>query len=243
MTRVGVVGATGKMGREVCRAVHEDPDLQLVAAVSRTAAGKPLDEVLGLQGSEVVAAGQIEALLEAGTDVAVDFTGPAFAAEHVEWCIAHGVHVVVGTTGFDVDPAWADPGPSGRPGGAELRRRRRAHDGLRRARDPPDARRRDHRAAPAHEARRAQRDRAGHRPSHRRRPPGEPGDVPIHSVRLPGLVAHQEVIFGAPGQTLSIRHDTTDRTAFMPGVLMAVKAVASRPGLTVGLEAIMELPS
>ena len=242
MIRVAVVGATGKMGREVCRAVHEDPTLQLVAAVSRSAAGKRLEDLIGLRGCEVVAAGRIEALLDAGASVAVDFTGPAYAAEHVDWCIANGIHIVVGTTGFDVDPAWEDQGQVGvlvAPNfaiGAVLM----MSFAERAARLLPDAEiielhpptKLD---APSGTALATARRIAAARG-------GERADVPIHSVRLPGLVAHQEVIFGGPGQTLRIRHDTTDRTSFMPGVLMAVKAVASRPGLTVGLEPILEPP-
>ena len=243
MTRVGVVGATGKMGREVCRAVHEDPDLQLVAAVSRSAAGARLDALIDLAGCDVVATGAIESLLDAGADVAVDFTGPAFAPEHVKWCIANGVHVVVGTTGFPIDPAWAAQDRVGvlvAPNfavGAVLM----MAFAERAARLLPDAEiielhpptKLD---APSGTAL-ATADRVAAARS------GAHAEVPIHSVRLPGLVAHQEVIFGGPGQTLTIRHDTSDRTAFMPGVLMAVKAVSSRPGLTLGLEAIMELPS
>jgi 4-hydroxy-tetrahydrodipicolinate reductase len=71
---------------------------------------------------------------------------------------------------------------------------------------------------------------------------GDHQGIRIHSVRLPGLVAHQEVIFGAQGQTLTIRHDATDRSSFMPGVLLAIKAVSTRPGLTVGLDSLLDLP-
>ena len=243
MTRVGVVGATGKMGREVCRAVHEDPELQLVAAVSRTAAGRRLDALLGLDGCDVVAAGEIEALLDAGAEVAVDFTGPGFAREHVEWCIANGVHAVVGTTGFAIDPAWSDQDRVGvlvAPNfavGAVLM----MDFAERAARLLPDAEIIELHPPTKIDAPSGTALATGERIAAARG--GERRDVPIHSVRLPGLVAHQEVIFGGQGQTLSIRHDSTDRTAFMPGVLMAIKAVASRPGLTVGLEAILELPS
>ena len=108
MIRVGVLGATGKMGREVCRAVHADPELSLVAAVSRSAAGGRLDEVVGLVDCDVVAHGDLSGLAEARVDVAIDFTGPAYAREHVAYCIAHGMHAVVGTTGFEIDAAWGD---------------------------------------------------------------------------------------------------------------------------------------
>jgi 4-hydroxy-tetrahydrodipicolinate reductase len=240
VTRVGVVGATGKMGREVCRAVHDDPDLVLVAAVSRSAAGQRLDALLGLDGCDVVASGQIEDLLDAGAEVAVDFTGPGFAREHVEWCIANGVHAVVGTTGFEIDPAWANQSRVGivvAPNfaiGAVLM----MGFAERAARLLPDAEIIELHPPTKLDAPSGTAIATADRIAAARE--GEWYDVPIHSVRLPGLVAHQEVIFGGQGQTLSIRHDTTDRSAFMPGVLMAVRAVASRPGLTVGLEAILE---
>ena len=241
MIRVGVVGATGKMGREVCRAVYDDPELELVAAVSRSAAGAPLSGLLGLEGSTVVAAGELAALAEAGAEVLVDFTGPAWAPEHVAWGIDHGMHVVEGSTGFEIDPAW---GTQDRVSvfvapnlaiGAVLMMRFAAEA----ARYLPDVEIVEYhhptkRDAPSGTARATARRIADAR---------DDGavEIPIHSVRLPGIVANQEVIFGGAGQTLTIRHDTTDRTAFMPGVLLAVKAVVARPpGLVVGLGALME---
>ncbi len=240
MIRVGVVGATGKMGREVCRAIHDDPELELVAAVTRSSAGRPLAELLGLAGSEVVAADRLAALLQARAEVAVDFTGPSFAPAHVEWCIENGVHAVIGTTGFEIDPAWGGQrevgvlvAPNFAVGAVLMMRFAEAA-----ARVLPDAEivelhppsKLDTPSGTAKAtARRIEAARGGDR-----------GDVPIHSVRLPGLVAHQEVVFGAPGQTLTIRHDTSDRSSFMPGVLLAVKAVPGRPGLTVGIDALLE---
>jgi 4-hydroxy-tetrahydrodipicolinate reductase len=238
--RVGVVGATGKMGREVCRAVHEDPELELVAAVTRSSAGRPLAELLGLTGSEVVAADRLEDLLVAGVEVAVDFTGPSFAREHVDWCIANRVHVVVGTTGFEIDPQWGDQRDVGvvvAPNfaiGAVLMMRFAEEA----ARVLPDAEivelhpptKRDAPSGTAKET--ARRIEAARGEGY--------GEVPIHSVRLPGVLAHQEVVFGGAGQTLTIRHDTSDRSSFMPGVLMAVKAVAGRPGLTIGVDVLLE---
>jgi 4-hydroxy-tetrahydrodipicolinate reductase len=237
--RAGVVGATGKMGREVCRAIHADADVELVAAISRSAPDRPLSELMGLEGSPVVTADRLEALGDADTEVAVDFTGPSGAREHVDWYIEHGIHVVVGTTGFDIDPAW---GRQDRVGvivaanfaiGAVLMMRfaRQA------ARSMPDAEivelhppaKLD---APSGTAKATAQQIEETRGADR-------GPVPIHSVRLPGLVAHQEVLFGSPGQTLTIRHDTSDRSAFMPGVLLAVKAVRHRPGLTVGLDDLL----
>jgi 4-hydroxy-tetrahydrodipicolinate reductase len=228
------------MGREVCRAVHAEPDLELVAAVSRSAAGRRLSDVLGLEGSAVLASDAIEAFVPAGVEVVVDFTGPSYAPEHIAWGIEHDMHVVVGTTGFDIDPAWGDQRRVGvvvAPNfaiGAVLMMR--FAEGA--ARLMPDAEIVELHPptkvdAPSGTARATAARIAGARGD------GHGSEVPIHSVRLPGLVAHQEVLFGAAGQTLTIRHDTTDRAAFMPGVILAIRAVSSRPGLTVGLEALL----
>ena len=108
MIRVGVLGATGKVGAEVCRAVHADADLELVAGISRSKAGEPASAALGLEGSDVVLAENLDAFVDAGVEVAVDFTSGGFAAEHVAWSIEHGVHIVVGTTGFEIDEGWRD---------------------------------------------------------------------------------------------------------------------------------------
>ncbi|MGZ4149855.1 MAG: 4-hydroxy-tetrahydrodipicolinate reductase, partial [Actinomycetota bacterium] len=108
MIRVGVVGATGKMGGEVCRAVVADPDLALVAAISRSAFGGTLADAIGLEGTDLVVEERLQAVLDAGAEVLVDFTAGAYAPEHVAWAIEHGVHVVEGTTGFAIDDAWRD---------------------------------------------------------------------------------------------------------------------------------------
>ena len=239
MFRVGVVGATGKMGREVCRAVHADPGLSLVAAVSRSGAGERLDAVIGLPECDRVARGDLAALDEAAAQVVVDFTGPAWAREHVDRCVAHGMHAVVGTTGFEIDPAWAeqrDVGVLVAPNfaiGAVLMMRFAAQA----ARFLPDAEIIEYHSpakvdAPSGTALGTARAIEAVRET--------ADEVPIHSVRLPGVVADQDVLFGGHGQTLRIRHATVDRTAFMPGVLMAVKAVPSRLGLTFGLDALLE---
>ena len=257
MIRVGVVGATGRMGREVCRAVVADPDLTLVAAVSRTTPGRTLAEVAGLGGDAgtVVLADRLEALADAGAEVLVDFTAPSFAAEHVAWGIAHGIHVVVGTTGFEIDDAWADApvgvviAPNFAIGAVLLMRFAEQA-----ARHLPSAEvielHHDKKLdAPSGTALLTARRIAAARGD---APPAPAGDdahpgargadidgVRVHSVRLPGLVAHEEVLFGGQGQTLTIRHDSTDRTSFMPGVLLAIKAVGGRPGLTVGLDELL----
>ena len=169
-----------------------------------------------------------------GCDVAIDFTRPDAVVENAERCLAAGVPVVIGTTGFDVEGLSERAKAAGVPCffapnfsvGALLMMRfaEDASQALPRAeivelhadtkRDAPSG------TAKATAARME-------------------GDVPIHSVRLPGLVAHQEVILGGPGETLTIRHDTVSRDAFVPGVLRAVEAVRSLPpGLTVGLDAL-----
>lgn len=261
--KVGVFGAGGRMGATVCRAVIDDPGLELVAAVDPHHSGIDLrqlvrDDVPG----DLVIAPDAEVLVDAGVEVAVDFTRIEAARENLRWCAAHGVHVVVGTTGFtDADyeeirgsftrsncviaPNFAvgavlmmrfaemaapyfdsveiiefhhDQKLDAPSGTAMLTAERIAAASSDWAADPTQT-------VLAEGAR-------GGR---------SPGGIPVHSVRLRGLVAHQEVLLGTTGQVLSIRHDSFDRTSFMPGVLMAVKAVADRPGLTVGLESLLGL--
>ncbi len=249
MIRVGVLGATGKMGRAVCTAVLGAEDLSLVAAVSRSATGAPVE------GTDLVYAGSLDEVLDAAAEVLVDFTGAAHAPGHVDWAIEHGIHVVEGTTGFAIDEAWADAtvGIVVVPNfsiGAVLMMRFAAeaarhfdaaevielhHD---RKADAPSGT-----AIATARAIAAARAGGWMAPGGDEAHPGARGadveGVRVHGIRLPGLLAHQEVLFGGPGQTLTIRHDTTDRTAFMPGVLMAIRAVGDRPGLTVGLDALL----
>jgi 4-hydroxy-tetrahydrodipicolinate reductase len=252
--RVGVLGATGNVGAEVCRAVHADPELHFVAGISRSKAGEPASTAIGLDGSDVVLAENLDAFEARGVEVAVDFTSGTFAVEHITWAIEHGVHIVVGTTGFDVDESWrvAPTGVFVAPNfaiGAVLMQRfaREAarhlpaveivelhHDGKA---DAPSGT-----AAATADAVADTRSESWAGPSSESVPGvrgGERAGIRIHSIRLPGLVAHQEVIFGGQGQTLTIRHDSTDRTSFVPGVLMAIRWVPAHPGLTVGLDAIL----
>jgi 4-hydroxy-tetrahydrodipicolinate reductase len=254
---VGVVGATGRMGREVCRSILDDPDLELAAAVGRSAAGRPLAEIVGAPDTSVVVADRLEALTTADVDVAVDFTGAAHAREHVAWCIGAGIHVVVGTTGFERDPAWGEQDRVGvfiAPNfaiGAVLMQRFAEQA----ARHMPAVEIIElHHAGKADApsgtaiatAERIAAARGDAPPSavpaaaHTDARGVDVAGTPVHAVRLPGLMAHQEVILGGQGQTLTIRHDSIDRTSFMPGVLLAIKAVSSRPGLTVGLDALLD---
>jgi 4-hydroxy-tetrahydrodipicolinate reductase len=256
MIRVGVVGATGKMGREVCPAVAAAPDLDLVAAVSRSAAGQTADDALGIRGSELVLSDALASLLDASAEVLVDFTSPSFAPEHVAWGIEHGIHVVVGTTGFEIDEAWRDA-PVGivvAPNfaiGAVLMMRF-AEQAARHfdAAEVIELHHDQKADAPSGTAMAtagriaAVREGGWTPPAGDDEHPGARGaqidGVRVHGVRLPGLLAHQEVIFGGPGETLTIRHDSTSRASFIPGVLLAIRAVAGRPGLTVGLDSLLD---
>jgi 4-hydroxy-tetrahydrodipicolinate reductase len=244
--RVGVLGARGRMGSEVCRTVDAAPDTELVAMVDD---GDWLFNVS-----------------DAGAQVVVDFTTPDVVMDNIRWCIDQGISTVVGTSGFEasrletirgwlghspsvgviVVPNFAlgavlmmqfaqkaarffesvevielhHPGKVDAPSGTALRTAEliagaRADAGLGAV---PDATKDELDGARG----------------------AAVAGVPVHSVRLRGLVAHQEVLFGAGGETLTLRHDSFDRSSFMPGVLLAVRHVLQRPGLTVGLDALLE---
>ena len=258
--RVGVVGAAGRMGSEVCRAVDAASDLELAAAVDPNAAGRDLGEVAGA-GTGIVIAGDLNALPEANVAVAVEFTSPATVGDNLKWLLEHDIHAVVGATGIsDGDLARAAAlAAEGNANvlvapnfaiGAVLMMQFAAEA----ARHLPDV-----------EIVELHHDRKVDAPSGTalrtaelvgdariQIPDAVPGDdqnpparglshhgVPVHSVRLPGLVAHQEVVFGGTGQTLTIRHDSIDRTSFMPGVLLACREVGGLDGLVVGLEHVL----
>jgi 4-hydroxy-tetrahydrodipicolinate reductase len=237
MLRVAVIGADGRMGSCVCEAVEGDPDLELVARID-------------VQDS-------LEEALDAGADVAVEFTTPDTVRSNTAWLLERGVHVVVGATGLTDDdladladrtgPANAFVAPNFAIGAVLMMQLAQQV-----ARHLPDVEitelHHDRKVdAPSGTALRTARLIAQARGDHRP-PPGPEGhpsrgeiveSIPVHSVRLPGLVASQEVVFGGVGQTLTIRHDSIDRTSFMPGVLLAVKRVSQLPGLTVGLEHLL----
>jgi len=244
MIKVAVIGARGRMGSEVVKAVNEAKDLELVAQLDL---GDSLD-----------------ALLTSGAAVAVDFTTPDSVMANLEFLISHNINAVVGTTGFDdariakIKAALANSksgvliAPNFAIGAVlmmefatkaakyfesaeiiELHHPNKV--------DAPSGT-----AARTAELMSAARKEAGL--------PGMPdatttslagargatvGDIPVHSVRLRGLVAHQEVLLGGIGETLSIRHDSIDRVGFMPGVLLGVRKVVTHPGLTFGLENFM----
>jgi 4-hydroxy-tetrahydrodipicolinate reductase len=270
--RVGVVGAAGKMGTEVCRAVAAQDDLELVAVVDALHAGRPLVEVAGPAVPALTVSDRLDVLTAAATEVVVDFTRVEAARATLAFCAASGIHAVVGTTGFaegDLDQLAQDfAGPeSGQPNclvaanfaiGAVLMMRFAElaapwFDGA----EIVELHHQEKLDAPsgtsvttAERMAAARRTSgAGDFPSDRTvtlvvesaRGGAGPGGVRIHSVRLPGLVAHQEVMLGAHGQTLTIRHDSFDRASFMDGVVLAVRAVPDRPGLTLGLEPLLGL--
>ena len=240
--KVGVIGARGRMGTEACRTIEADDELDLVAQVGR--------------------GDRLEALTDAETDVAVDLTTPEAVKGNVRFCVEHAIDVVVGASGLrpaDVSEVERWSAASGGrvlivPNfaiGAVLMMRfaaeaapyfdsaeivERHHENKA---DAPSGT-----ALRTAEMMRAARDEpwplslesreslAGSRG-------GDAGGIRLHSLRLPGSVAHQEVVLGAPGQTLVIRHDSLDRSSFMPGLLRSVKSIKSLDGVVVGLEHVL----
>jgi len=244
MIKVAVLGARGRMGSEVVKAVNEAKDLELVAQLD-------LGDSLDL-------------LVTSGAQVAVDFTTPDSVMANLEFLISKNIHAVIGTTGFDdariakiksllassksgvlIAPNFAigavlmmefatkaakyfesaeiielhHPNKVDAPSGTAARTAELMSAARKEAASPamPDA---------------TSTSLAGARGA-------TVGDIPVHSVRLRGLVAHQEVLLGGIGETLSIRHDSIDRVGFMPGVLLGVRQVVTHPGLTFGLENFM----
>jgi 4-hydroxy-tetrahydrodipicolinate reductase len=261
MFKVGVVGAGGRMGQEVCRAVSAAPDMELVAAVDPAHVGGEA------AGRTIV--GEVNALGDLGAEVVVDFTVAEAVRHNVPHYAHQGIHAVIGTTGLSAADLAVLEGQFGGAGpnaivaanfavGAVLlmhfAKLAAPHmDGVEVIELHHGAKRDAPSGTALHTARAIAegREAAGSAalpadPTTDHVLPGArgatgPGGVHIHSVRLPGLVAHEEVIFGAPGQSLSLRHDSYDRVSFMPGVLLAVRSVADRPGVTVGLEALLGL--
>ena len=252
--RVGVLGAAGRMGRAVCAAVAADPGLELVARVDPA-------------GGEGIAT-SLEALVEAGAEVAVDFTRPDSVFANVSFCLERGIHCVVGTTGMTeaelrkieemtTGGANAFVAPNFSIGAVlmmHLARVAARHMGSCEIVEMHHNQKLD---APSGTALKTAREVAEVWARHGRPAGGEAhpdeeeklpgargaraGGVHVHALRIQGAEAHQEVVFGAPGQTLTIRHDALNRTSYMPGILLAIKSVAERPGLTVGLENLLEL--
>ena len=240
--KVAVCGALGRMGRTTCEAVSADQDLELVAAVD-TSFGGGAACLLG-PGKDFT---DLEAALEAvDVDVVVDFTVPASVRANVLTSVEHRVSVVVGTTGLgaadlaEIEKATerqATPvlvAPNFAMGAVlmmEFARQAARHF---RACEIVELHHDKKLDAPSGTSRLTRL-----RIEETWSETGVEKEVPIHSVRLPGLVAHQEVLFGGLGETLTIRHDSLSRESFMPGVLLAVKRVRSVQGLVVGLENIL----
>jgi len=249
------------MGAEVCRAVNAAPDLHLVAAVDSGSAGEPLEPKVGFPTGLTIA-GDFDAVTDSGASVVIDFTVVASAKVTLAAAAAAGIHAVVGTTGFSAEDLselrdsftssnclvapnfaigavlmmgfaemaspWFESAEVielhhdakvDAPSGTAMSTVERMAAASAEWNDDPTL----------HETLSGARGGAG------------PAGIPIHSVRMRGLVAHQEVLLGTTGQTLTIRHDTIDRTSFMPGVLLATRSVADLPGLTIGLDTLLDI--
>ncbi|MFE9428852.1 4-hydroxy-tetrahydrodipicolinate reductase [Kitasatospora sp. NPDC006697] len=245
--RVAVIGATGRIGSEAVKAVEAAEDLELVAALGRDA--------------------ELESLVTSGAQVAVELTHPDAVMRNLEYCTANGIHTVVGTTGWNPErlellTGWL----AAAPGTGCLIAPNFSIGAVLSMRFAQQAARyfesvevvelhHNHKAdAPSGTATRtaqliaAARDEAGLPRQSDPTTHGLPGargadvdGVPVHSVRLRGLLAHQEVLLGDTGETLSIRHDSLHHSCFMPGILLGVRRVVETPGLTFGLEHFMDL--
>jgi 4-hydroxy-tetrahydrodipicolinate reductase len=243
--RVAVLGAKGKVGATMVKAVQDAPDLELSAEVD---AGDPLSM-----------------LTDTGTEAVIDFTHPDVVMDNLNFLIENGIHSVVGTTGFtDERITQVHIWLSARPDVAVLIAPNFAigavltmHFAKQAARhfesvevielhhpqkaDAPSG-------TAARTAKLIAEARKGLPPNPDATSTGLDGargadvdGIPVHSIRLSGLIAHQEVLFGTQGETLTIRHDSLDRTSFVPGVLLGVRKVAERPGLTIGIEPLLDL--
>ena len=244
---MGVLGALGKVGRAVCDAVEGEDDLELVARID--------------------ADDDLQALVVEGVEAVVDFTHPDVVMGNLEFCVDHGIHAVVGTTGFDSDRldtlrGWlaksAGTGVLVAPNfsiGAVLMMRfaaeaARFYESV----EVVELHHPDKADAPSGTSRRtaeliaAARREAGMGPIPDATSTGLDGargadveGIRVHGLRVRGLVAHQEVILGGVGETLTIRHDSLDRVSFTPGVLLGLRQIGRHPGLTVGLEELLDL--
>ena len=244
--QVGVLGAQGRMGSEVCRTVDAADDLELVAMID--------------QGE------WLANLTDAGAQVVVDFTSPDAVMDNLHWCVEQGISAVVGTSGFTPERiarvrSWLEHkpdvgvviAPNFAVGAVLMMQFAQVAARYFESAEIVELHHPDKVDAPSGTALRT-----AEMISEARRAAGlgpvpdatttamdgargaEVAGIRVHSVRSRGLVAHQEVLFGGPGETISIRHDSYDRSSFMPGVLLAIRAVVHRPGLTVGLEQLLD---
>ena len=245
--RVGVLGAKGKVGSEVSRAVHAADDFELVAALD--------------------ADDELDALVESDAQAIVDFTHPDAVMDNLEFCIDHGIHAVVGTTGFDDSRlatlrGWLEnaPGtgvlvaPNFSIGAILMMRFAAVAAPFYESVEVVELHHPTKADAPSGTARRtaeliaAARREAGLGPvpdatstSLEGARGADVDGIRVHGLRIRGMVAHQEVVLGGVGETLTIRHDSMDRASFTPGVLTGLRAIADHPGLTVGLEHFLDL--
>jgi 4-hydroxy-tetrahydrodipicolinate reductase len=264
--RVAVIGATGRLGAVIAAGIAASDDLELVAVVARSHAGRRLGEVVptlpaGHPAGQLVIDADLEGLSAAQVDVAVEVTGPGSVGANLVRLLELGIHAVVGATGIsDVDletarrlvaagPARALVAPNFAIGAVLLERlaaevarhlpdveiielhheaKLDAPSGTAIATARAIAAARTQAPTPSAGPRAGERDADGSRGSLQH-------GIPVHAIRLPGLVAHEEVIFGAVGQSLTLRHDAFDRTAFVPGALLACRRVPHLDGLVVGL--------
>lgn len=265
--RVGVFGAGGQMGGTVCRAVAEDKDLELVTAIDPRLSGIDLSQVTGITGTGLTISGSKEHLLSFGAQVAVDFTAADVAYENMMWCAENGVHGVVGTTGlsdsqisdlksaFSISTANCIVAPNFAIGAVLMMRFSEMASIFF---DTVDVIEFHHDAkvdAPSGTAMETARRISEFRKSSNLPFAPDPTEkivldgarggkyeqgLNVHSLRVRGMVAHQEVILGTIGQTLTIRHDSYDRTSFMPGVLLAIKSVDSVAGFVYGMDSLVD---
>ena len=266
MIRVAVAGAGGKMGGEVCRAVDMADDLELVAAVDPGVAGQSIGDVAGID-CEHIAVSTVLELAPNDVDVIVDFTFLEASLGILDWCATNAVHAVVGTTGFsdeDLDrfratftQSNAMIAPNFAIGAVMMMRMAELaaphfqtaeviefHHNAKRDAPSGTAMMTARRIEDAKEASGSSWD---DDPTEQEVVPsargGKVGGVGVHGVRMHGMVAHQEVIFGTTGETLTIRHDSIHRNSFMPGVLLAVRQVGQLNGLTLGLDTLLFPPA
>jgi 4-hydroxy-tetrahydrodipicolinate reductase len=261
--RVGVLGARGKTGRYVCAGVAGAPDLDLAAAIARSGVSDHVPAVTGGEPIAIRVSDRLEALTDARVDVAVDFTSPEAVVENARWCLDHGIHCVVGTSGIT-------PGDLAALGERSRRTAGRANlivapnfsialvlmerfaimaaphfpyieiveQHMETKRDAPSGT-----AVKMARALAAARAERGAVASTEVVPAARGADVDgvrIHAIRMPSLDGHHAIVLGREGETLTLVHDSFDPSPFVAGVLMAIRAVASRPGLTYGFEKLLE---
>ena len=262
MIRVMVSGAGGKMGREVVKAVHNDPEVEITGGVDPFHKGKDLGSVVGIEPLQLAVSGDLDEILgENKPDVIVDFTSPAIIFENAKKVLSAGVHIVIGTTGLTKDQRneLEEIGKVNNANclvapnfslGAVLMMKVSAELAPYFPNVEIIELHHNHKYdAPSgtailtakliNEAKTVANVTASEDLT-KESLPGARGakvdDVTIHSVRLPGYVAHQEVLFGGYDETLVVRHDSLSRLSFMPGVVLACKKIGTHPGLTYGLE-------